>query len=868
MRKLGLLLAAVTCGALLGCTSGGPAEPAGTAPRESAAPAATEADGVRLTGLSVAGDAGQTVVQLRAQTPISIYSSYNPEPTLVIVDVPNGTFDPAIAEGLGSDPRVRSVKVTHLTEFGRPFARLEVRTADGIQSTVDRAGSDLAVRLAGQATNVPAPAETVAAAAPAVTPAVESEPLAPAPAPVSPAKSAAAAEEAAFAEPAPTSTSSEPAVAGKADTEPEISREVVGHPSKLAHRLSAVRLDQSADGTAIRFVGDGGFQLNDFYLANPSRLVFDLDGVTNGVSAKTLEVGQGGVGRVRISQFQKSPKPVCRVVVDLDHRLSYRIENGKDGARILFSPAAPVAVARKQSTPPAPAPVTEKAPAPTAETMAAAAPEKASVEPAPAEKVAEVATPAEPEHVAAAKAADPIPAPRHEPAKSEKAHRSTAAESALFEAADAALADSKKPEVSGGKFEPKNLAPPEQNYVGEPISLHLKDNDIRDVLRTISNLTGLNIVLDPDVQGKVTIDLEEVPWDQALELILKVNGLNYQLDGNVMRIGPTAKLRTEEKERRQLLEEKELSQAPESYIMTLSYAKADIVMPLVQRVLSKRGDAFVDQRTNKIIIKDLKDYIQRAIALVEKLDIPADQVVIEARIVETTKNFSRELGVSWGFLGQADAAHGNATGWQFPYDGTIAGGVGLGVPSVGPGGGPLLSMTLGSILDTFNLDAALSAAEAEGLAKIVSAPKVTTETNFTAQIQSGVQLPVQTTANNTTTVSYLDATLSLNVRPQITAQGTIIMDVLVRKAAPLPGLVVAGGQNVPLSTREARTRLMVKDGGTAVIGGIYEITDNDAESRVPGLGSLPIIGNLFKNSAKQKKHDELLIFITPRILKG
>ncbi len=916
MKKLGNLLGVAACGALLACASAGDGSRTPSAVATVAAPETTQTGpdtGVRLSGVTVVGNDEQTVVQLAARGSLSIYSSYNPEPSLVVVDIPNGEFDPELTSNLPADPRIKSVRVSRLTEFGRPFARIELRTSDGAHSEVERSGEQIAIRLTGKIDPIGEKASGTSVAeatlgsesaegtlSAAAEPKVISEPL--------PAESVALVPQVAPEEPAgaensaaavPAAVAASIALPANAGSRPATLTTPSG---KAARRLERVRSIQNGASTVVEFTGDGQFAINDFYLENPSRLVFDLDGVTNSFAKKSIDVSHNGIGRVRISQFQLTPKPICRVVLDLDGRIPYKLEATKNGTRLIFDAARSVAPVEPEvltqqgegSKPTADtAHADKKAESPEAEKTASVVEERAS--PAVEATIAPVAVAAtqensrqtQPEPVAVAASSEkpletrPLAAepsktvavaasvPATAPRGAKSAPKPTVEESALFEAAEAYLADAKDPEISGGKFEPKTLPKTDQAYVGEPISLHLKDNDIRDVLRTISQLTGLNIVIDPEVGGKVTIDLEEVPWDQALELILKVNGLNYQLDGNVMRIGRTSRLQQEEADKRKLEEEKELSQPQESYIYTLSYAKAEALQPLIQRVMSKRGDVIVDPRTNKLIIKDIHAYLQKAINLVEKLDIANQQVVIEARIVETTKNFSRQLGISWGFLGQADAAHGNATNWKFPYDGTISGGVGLGVASLGPaGGGPLLAMSLGSILDTFNLDAALSAAEAEGLAKVVSSPKVTTESNFQAKIQSGVQIPVQTSANNTTTVTYIDATLSLDVKPQITAQQTVIMDIKVAKRSPLTGLTVAGGTNVPLSTREASTRLLVKDGGTAVIGGIYEITDNNAESRVPGLGSIPIIGNLFKNNQKQKKHDELLIFITPRIVKG
>jgi type IV pilus assembly protein PilQ len=245
--------------------------------------------------------------------------------------------------------------------------------------------------------------------------------------------------------------------------------------------------------------------------------------------------------------------------------------------------------------------------------------------------------------------------------------------------------------------------------------------------------------------------------------------------------------------------------------------------------------------------------------------------MIEARIIETTKDFNRSLGIQWGFNAVADAAHGNTTGLVFPNN-----------LSAGPQGGTTapgnvnlltgsqngsLKLDLGNVLNTFTLDLQLQAAEHEGLINILSAPKVATLNNQQAYIQSGIQWPVQTIANNTVTTQFINATLRLEVTPQVTAEGTIIMDINISKKEPVTSLIVAGATNAPISTKDAKTRLVVRDGGTAVIGGIYKVTSNVSEDRVPGLANLPIVGHLFKNKSRDENNDELLIFITPRVIK-
>jgi type IV pilus assembly protein PilQ len=270
----------------------------------------------------------------------------------------------------------------------------------------------------------------------------------------------------------------------------------------------------------------------------------------------------------------------------------------------------------------------------------------------------------------------------------------------------------------------------------------------------------------------------------------------------------------------------------------------------------------VDERTNKLILRDVVDRVEGVLRLIETLDQPTPQVVIEGRIVETTRDFSRELGVVWGFNSVMDAAHGNDTGLVFPNTVRMAGDVTLPRGDAGT-----LSMAFGDILNTFNLDFLLTAAEVSGIIKVVSTPRVTTQNLMRAQIRSGLQIPVQTIANNTVTVQYVDATLRLQVTPQITAEGTVNLDLDIRKQEAVLAAAVEGGRNVPIFTRDASTQLLVRDGGTTVIAGIYQINDQDNENRVPGLANIPVFGWMFKNKGTFNRHDELLIFITPRIVK-
>jgi type IV pilus assembly protein PilQ len=415
----------------------------------------------------------------------------------------------------------------------------------------------------------------------------------------------------------------------------------------------------------------------------------------------------------------------------------------------------------------------------------------------------------------------------------------------------------------------------EKQYFGAPISMSLKDADITEVLRSIARISGLNIVIQPGVSGPVTVELESVPWDQALEQILKINQLGMELEGNILRIAPVSRLAQEAEEQQRLQSAKSLSLPLTTVMRRISYASAQEIADILERgssgtgLMSQRASVIVDERTNTLIIQELPAFMDQVISIIENLDIPEQQVMIEARIVETTKNWSRSLGFDWTVEGVADAAHGNTTGVEFPNN--ISGAADAptatsGVNLLTGGANGFLNIGLGNILNTFELDVVLQAAEDEGLVNVISAPKVATLDNERASIQSGLQIPVQTVANNTVTVQFVNATLRLDVTPHITAEGTVLLEISIQKREPQQALAVVGAPSAPIATRDARTRVLVRDGGTAVIGGIYEVSTDEQQSRVPGLADIPILGHLFRNKNRNNTNEELLIFITPRIV--
>jgi len=417
----------------------------------------------------------------------------------------------------------------------------------------------------------------------------------------------------------------------------------------------------------------------------------------------------------------------------------------------------------------------------------------------------------------------------------------------------------------------------ERRFTGNPVSLDFQGADLRAVLRTFSEISGLNIVIDPAVSGSVDVALRDVPWDQALDIILRANKLGYLVDGTIVRIAPLTVLSEEESQRRKLTDEQALAGELRVLTKTLSYAKAEELTPLLTKsALSQRGTVNFDVRTNTLIITDLPDRLTTATDLINTLDRAQPQVEIEARIVQVNKNFQRNLGVQWGFNGRVDQTLGNTTNLAFPNSGALAGATG-GVTG-GPGGTATavnlpvqgatsgVGLRLGSVNGAFNLDVALTALETSGNGRVLSKPRVSTQNNVEAEIKQGTQIPIQTVANNTVTVQFKDAALVLKVTPQITAANTVIMKISLENGQADFSRAVNGIP--PINTQSANTSVLVNDGQTTVIGGIYLSTEQYSTDRTPGLGHVPVIGWLFKRENALDSSTELLIFITPRITKS
>ena len=392
------------------------------------------------------------------------------------------------------------------------------------------------------------------------------------------------------------------------------------------------------------------------------------------------------------------------------------------------------------------------------------------------------------------------------------------------------------------------------SFEGEPISLKVVQISVVDFFRTISELSGLNVLIDPDVSGTLTLNVEQVPWDQLFEVVLLSQGLSKKIEGNLVRISTAVRLRSEEAAEQALRQSRIQAIDTITVSRRLNYATGEQIMPVLQAHLTDRGGMNVDPRTNTLIISDIPSGVEQVSELLGILDVPEKQVEIEARIIEASTNFARELGIELGFSGGVsgvDRVQGD-----------------LGSVNTRSQGSVFLrgSLTAGRIgIDTVVLDALVEAAETKGQARILSKPRVTAQNNAQATITQGSQIPVPVQQNFTTTVQFQTAALQLIVTPRVTNVESILLDIRVENNVPDFSSTVLG---IPaIRTSQSQTLVEVADGGTTVIGGIFIESETENENRVPGLGSIPVIGNLFKSSRTLRDTREIIFFITSRIQK-
>ena len=430
-------------------------------------------------------------------------------------------------------------------------------------------------------------------------------------------------------------------------------------------------------------------------------------------------------------------------------------------------------------------------------------------------------------------------------------------------------------------------------YTGEKLSLNFQNVEVRAVLQVIADFTGFNFITSDTVGGNLTLRLKDVPWDQALDIILQTKGLDMRKNGNVVWIAPRDELATKEKLALEAQAQISDIEPVRTESFQLNYQKADAFQKILadkdQRILSKRGSAVIDPRTNTLFVQDTPSRLEQVRALVRKIDVPVRQVMIEARIVEASDTFTRNLGARLGMFDRATATGpaGNtvlnsdnrvtaggsldATGFftsqiATPIP-TFAQTLGVNLPATGINGrnpGVFSLILFNSALSKF-LNLEVTALQADGKGKIISSPRVITADQVEATIEQGTEIPYQqATSSGATSVAFKKATLSLKVKPQITPDDNIIMDLNVHKDSV--GTVTTAGPSI--DTKQITTNVLVQNGGTVVIGGIYTQTQNDQTSKVPVFGDLPYVGFLFRTNSKQDDRNELLIFVSPRIMKS
>jgi len=393
----------------------------------------------------------------------------------------------------------------------------------------------------------------------------------------------------------------------------------------------------------------------------------------------------------------------------------------------------------------------------------------------------------------------------------------------------------------------------------------LKDVDLKDFFRLIHEISGLNIIIDPNVSGSVTLVLDSVPWDQALDIVLKNNRLDKTLEGNVLRIAKLETLAAEQEEIKKLADARVEAQPLVTVFRPVNYAKAATIATMLKSwvgggALSKRGNVLVDDRANTLIISDIQSQMPVIASIITKLDTRAKQISIEARVVLATSSFQRSLtstlqALSFNNSGSTHAAGVTGTGATItPATPPLV------VPVANSGFGVF---AISNAASHYAIDAAISAAETKSLAKTISRPTIVTQNNIQGMVQQGSQIPIQTTINNTISITYVSATLQLTVTPQVTEDGNIFLVITVQNATPGPALTSAGPS---INTQTATTQVLVPDGGTVVFGGVTVSSLSKSATYVPLIGNIPIIGNLFKSSNVQDSDNELLFFVTPKVL--
>ena len=654
--------------------------------------------------------------------------------------------------------------------------------------------------------------------------------------------------------------------------------------------IEKIQLEQIGPRTEVRVAGNGRLTYHPLRLNQPERLVLDFVGTRLETPPRPVPTGVAPVRDVRAAQFTAD---TARVVIDLEKVVPYHIESAGNVVTVSFSLGDAPAPAKKPES-------RSVTPRTTITTIKPDNEHRASLEkqPQPASNPARrtllsvtlpanltepTAALASPAH-ASTKAQQAPPDENNAPAKQETPQPPGAQQNP-----PAQPASQPPPAQENPAAQPANTPPPSAKYSGEPISVNLKDVDLKDFFRLIHEISGLNVVVDPNVKGTLTIVLDEVPWDQALEIVLKNNDLDKQLEGNVLRVATKETLKKEAEQNRDLAKAESEAVPQITTTRVLSYAKASNLKDTLKKFLSPRGDILADDRSNTLIIRDIPSVLPVIDNLIRQLDRRSQQVEIEARVVAANRSFSREIGTQFAFatsaingkniFGGATAVGTSPLIRNHPplpipplvVGGGTGGGAGTTVQSQLPlvtnlaAGAPTSGVSYLFSSPNFALDYIITAAETRGVGKLLSKPKVITQNNEKAVVKQGTKIPIQTVINNTISVQFVDAVLKLEVTPQITADGTVFMDVVVENTQIDPAIPRVLG--IPaLDTQGAETKVLINDGGTVVIGGIIVSSQRTDISQVPLFGSIPLLGNLFRHTTVSTTSQELLFFLTPRIL--
>jgi len=642
--------------------------------------------------------------------------------------------------------------------------------------------------------------------------------------------------------------------------------------------ISSVAITQAPERSAVRVEGEGRLDVHAGRMQNPDRLVLDFAGARLAVQKSVIPGISAPVRGVRIGQYRPD---VARVVIDLTTATPYKVSRDGGAVVIYFEnpKATPVESASNATTL-------------TSQQNDKVRPEFHYTTASPrlvvgrASKNLNISAPrfALPGELTQPSVTLASLGGKREPVRPDSTTQQ-AAQQAVQQASTAATT------MAAGQSAQTAATPapaPAGKYTGEPISVNLKDVDLKDFFRLIHEISGLNVVLDPAVRGTLTIVLDEVPWDQALDIVMQNNSLDKQLNGNVLRIATRSTLKNEAETQRDLERAQAEAIAPVTVTRVLSYAKAATMAPTLKKFLSSRGDVLYDERSNQIIIRDIPSVIPVVDNLIRQLDRKSQQVEIEARVVSASRSFAQDIGTELGFAGTTTGGRSLFSGSPavggsgvtpgsglppnpvtFPSGSTSGNGVTSGLPlnTSLSAGTPTSGFGFSHRSPNFAIDFFITAAEAKGVGKLLSKPKITTQNNEKATIKQGTKIPIQTTINNTISVQFIDAVLKLEVTPQVTAEGTIFMDVLVENTQIDTGIPRVSG--IPaLDTEAAETKVTVADGGTVVIGGIIISSQRTDIQQVPLVGSLPLIGNLFKRTSVTTSSQELMFFLTPRILPG